>query len=167
MKIVPTALLGAALFSLNSCVAAWMTQTGKSETIPRTRSEAVSTYGQPVISRKLAKDSPVQNDLRWTTPDGSKRRTGGIRSYEIYEYKGLMKDKEFGNSAAMANALTLGTSEAIAIPSAIVNRAAGVTKTHRFFAGYEGSDQIVIFRRIEKNTRFATLLEKYPAPVDR
>jgi len=132
---------------LNSCVSAWITQTGKTEVIATSRAEAEAAYGKPIKTGRLEKNDELQKSLRWY--DNFVPRKGGITKYEIYRYTGLMKDREFGSGAATANAVTLGTSEVIGIPSALVNRATGVGKTHHFFAGYLGNDRLVIFERMD------------------
>lgn len=142
---------------LNSCVSSFMVMTGKKVVIAKSRSEAEAAYGKPVKTGKLAKKDPVQKDLSWVGPPDWVRHTGGITNYEIYQHKGLMQDKDWGGSAAMANAVTLGTSEVVSIPSAIFNRVSNAATTHYFFAGYVGPDRMVIFKKIGDSYRDRSL----------
>lgn len=119
--------------ALTGCVSAVIAQTGKKELrFPRSREQIVSAYGEPVLSGIAIPGLSRRETVRW----------------EIYEYRGLMRDDGFANSAATAGGVTLGVSEAISLPSVALNRVGSASTTHYFLAEYQRGGKVHPFSKL-------------------
>lgn len=82
--------------------------------------------------------------------------TGVSGTFEVFEYKGLMRDEGFANSSATAGGVTLGAAEAVSLPSVVFNRLDSATSRHLFLAVYSANGDVREFKSIS-SAEFETL----------
>lgn len=133
MKWIQNVVSMLLVVSVSGCLSAAIAQTGKKELkYPSSRKEIVKEYGPPILSgRAISRISSV----------------GAVR-WEVYSYRGMMRDDDFSNSAGTAGAVTLGVSEAFSLPVVALNRAGSATARHLFLAEYRGGGEVRSFRRL-------------------
>lgn len=121
--------------SLSGCVSAVIAKTGKQEIrFPRNKKQIVDAYGEPVLSGRAISGLSTKGTVHW----------------EIYEYRGMMRDDGYANAAATAGAVTLGVSEVISLPSVALNRAQSASSRNLFLAEYRFDGKVHPFKRISR-----------------
>ena len=92
----------------------------------------MEAYGNPILTGNI--------------PPGLTLGVSG--RFEVYEYKGLMRDEGFANSSATAGGVTLGAAEAISLPSVMFNRLDSATSRHLFLAVCSANGDVREFKSI-------------------
>ncbi|MGC6465364.1 MAG: hypothetical protein ACON38_05625 [Akkermansiaceae bacterium] len=139
---------------LPSCLSTAISQMGKDDVAAANREEAMKHYGRPIVEGKLSKNDPLQKVSRTFHPEaywlsGRDERKGALTYYEIYRYRGMLKDQSMSAMGyVMIGVMTLGLSELVFVPHAIAGRISASGKTHYYFAGYEGEDDLTFFARV-------------------
>jgi hypothetical protein len=128
----------------SGCASVWLTcHTGKTIYFEQgtKRSEIINILGEPSGRSRVVEERHALR-LRYTA--------GGISSNQIshienYDYKGKINSIDEGSGQAMANAITLGTGEIIALPITVVSIVTRSFGHHKIFVFYDDKDQALAF----------------------
>ncbi|QQL46000.1 hypothetical protein [Sulfuriroseicoccus oceanibius] len=159
---VPTLIACCALAtSLSSCVSAWVYNAGDSFEEPKDRATAMARYGDPVLSGRWNKNTPLKQAIDQDAPTSYSSLSGDLSNrpwfhhYDVFVFRGKASAPQTAGGAATLNAVTLGTGEVIALPFALLDVTATPFKSHYLFAAYNANERRVYFKKMTKQEKAA------------